>query len=203
MDTVRVIVKSILIIIMMTAFLEIVLPRSDMKRYINLIIGLFVIIAVLNPFLSLVSKPLDFDVLGLEGAQGSSDTESLIKKGKDIAQKGREQAVSSYKEKLSGQIMALSAFYRDANVTRADVDIVEDPGDEDFGQIRKVVLIVGGPDDRVLDSSPVKVDEIDVSAGPGDEKKEESGPASEGYGELKELVAGFYGLTPEQVVIRK
>ncbi|MBU7007631.1 stage III sporulation protein AF [Phosphitispora fastidiosa] len=244
METLRLMVKSILIIILMTAFLEIVLPRSDIKRYINLIIGLFIIIAVLNPILAIFNTGFDFEVLSAAPEGITGDTEALINQGRDIARARDNRVAGDYKEKLEKQVRSLSGLYQNNNVTDVQVDMVADTAAPDFGKINKIVLWIddsatvnsagedavtgrskdsGSKREKDTGSSQEKdsgknqgqidiqgqvgVDEVEVNIEVAQSETENSADPenSEKPGTdrgLREMVADFYGLSPEQIEIR-
>ena len=43
------------------SFLEIVLPKGNMKRFIDMIIGFLIIIVVINPFIKFINKDIDIE----------------------------------------------------------------------------------------------------------------------------------------------
>lgn len=218
MDTLRLIVKSILIIIFMASFLEIVLPRSDMKRYVNLVIGLFVILAVVNPLLSVMDKDFSFDVFETAARPADSNTEALIRKGKELGDSQKAQAVSQYKEKLAKQVAALTRLYPDIGINHVDVEIVEDTTSPEFGTLKRIVLRTDSRSGDAGDSSPgteVRVKEVrveDIGEDSAGQVANSAGRIQTGGGTaetgkntagLKDVIANFYGLTPEQVVIEE
>jgi len=56
------IVKTFLVIIILASFLELLLPEGKVKPFVRFAIGLFILIAVLNPGLSLLFSGHNFDV---------------------------------------------------------------------------------------------------------------------------------------------
>ncbi len=217
MEALRMMVKSVLIIVMVAAFLEIMMPRSDMKRYINLIIGLFIIVAVLNPFLAIIHKGFSFEVLENLPSGTTGDTADLVRNGREMAVTQRKKVVGQYKEKLSKQVMALSGLYQDIMVTGVDVDIIEDSADPRFGQVNRITIQTGNrsgrQDNRDRNSKTaageVQIDEISVDTGlhetenAGNAVKNDSGVQKiQDISRLRDVIANFYGLLPEQVVIR-
>lgn len=215
METIKLIVKSILLVIMMASFLEIILPRNDMKRYINLIIGLFVIISVLNPMLSLVNKGISFNFFdNLTGT--TEETNAIISKGKQISEEQKSQAAKEYKEKLTKQIMGLAGLYQGSEAGQVEIDMVDNPADQQFGEIRKIILHMPNSKNKneqtengYISQPDIQVDEISVT--PQNEKglndKNKSKGASETINNktenLKNAIADFYGINREQVEIRK
>lgn len=206
METVRIIVKSVVVIIIFAAFLEIILPRSDMKRYVNLIIGLFVIIAILNPFLAVMNKGISFDVLNNEGQSSANDTQTLIQKGKGLADTQRSGAAREYKEKLSRQIAAMAGLYQRDRISGVDIEMVDDAASPEFGAIRKVILHLNTSKDAAMVKNgnkavgDVEIEEIRIR--PGAPKT--SNPQKTGQVDLpalREMIANFYGLSADQIVI--
>jgi stage III sporulation protein AF len=206
METIRIIVKSVVVIIIFSALLEIILPRSDMKRYVNLIIGLFVIIAVLNPFLTVFNKGISLDVLTNEEQGASNDTQSLIQTGKGLADAQRRGAAREYKEKLSRQIAAISGLYQGNQISGVDIDMVDDAASPEFGKVRRVILHLNTTKDAAMLQNQegavgdIKIEEIGI----GEAEPENTAPPNEGQVDqtaLREMIANFYGLSPDQIVI--
>lgn len=210
METLRVMVKNILTIIMLATFLEIILPRNDMKRYVNLIIGLFVIMAVLNPFLHLLQKDFAFDVF--ENTENESkETLALINKGKEFAAGEKAEAVSQYKQKLIRQITGLTGLYQRGKKAVVEIEMVENPSDNNLGQIKKIVVHL--QDANIKKNTDPKNDETgksdvrikDISVTPvTDLNQPQTKPAQQNLElDLKNMLADFYGLTPDQIEIQK
>lgn len=230
METLREMVKGIVVIIFMTAFMEIVLPRTEMKRYINLIIGLFVLIAVLNPFLAIINQDFDFSILDNVSDIQGQETASLIKKGQEMALESREKVVSQYRVKMEKQVMALTELYQDSAIERVEVEIAADPADKNYGQVRKIVLWGNGPngqeksdpgskekDAEIKPEPEIEVAQVEITGNESAEGLRADGSLADGQlsgGQqadmrsgtgldgLKELIADFYGLNPEQVEIK-
>ncbi len=199
-------VKNIVIVLMLAAFLEIVLPRSDMKRYVNLVIGLFVILAVLNPVLTLVRHGLDLDVFD-EISPTALETESLIQRGKEIANNDKEKAAAQYRDKLSKQIMGLVGLYQGVSATAVKVEIVEEPEAKNFGQIKNIIIYTDNKPGAVSDSekNPISGIEVNVNEITTETEKDDGEKAmkADNSGGLRKIVADFYGLDPEQIQFNK
>jgi stage III sporulation protein AF len=189
MDTLRIMVRSLLVIIFIAAFLEIVLPRSDMKRYINLIIGLFVIVVVLNPILAAVDKGISVELPQVVTGETAETTSALLKKGSQLGSNMRKNAVKEYKEKLAGQVMALAGFNKSITVTKVEIDMVEDTADSGYGQINKILVYT---DSKAGKTKDVVVEDISTA---------QTLSGSMDFKDLRDMLAGFYGLKQEQVLI--
>lgn len=216
METIKLIVKSILVVIMIASFLEVILPRSDMKRYINLIIGLFIIISVMNPILLLVRNGVSFDFFN-NISTNSEETNAIITKGKEISKEQKSRAAKNYKDKLAKQIKGLAGLYQGTNAGQVEIDMVDNPEDPKFGEIKKVIvhtLNSNGKDDLSQNSdisqSNIQVEEISITPQNQNEKglvnksKKNSQTLNSNKSDtLKSAIADFYGINSEQVEIRK
>ncbi len=49
-------VRNIIVLLLLTTFLEMILPSSNMQRFLKVVLGLFMLVTLLNPFLNLVNK---------------------------------------------------------------------------------------------------------------------------------------------------
>lgn len=49
-------VRNIIVLLLLTTFLEMVLPSSNMQRFLKVVLGLFMLVTLLNPFLNLVNR---------------------------------------------------------------------------------------------------------------------------------------------------
>jgi len=207
MDTIRIIVRSVVVIIIFAAFLEMILPRSDMKRYINLIIGLFVIIAVLNPFLTILNDGISFNVLTNEEQSLGNDTQRLIQNGKSLADAQRRGAAKEYKDQLSRQIAAMASLYQRKQIGGVNIEMVDDAASPEFGAVRKVILHLDTSEDAAKVKNQdgavgdITVGEIGIELADSNQ----TDPQNEGHIDLpalREMIADFYGLSAEQIEIR-
>ncbi len=214
MEILRVMVKSILVIIILAAFLEFILPRSEMKRYVNLIIGLFVLIALLNPFLTVIRQGASLNIFDRPagGANNGAalDTRTLMQKGRQIAAGQKAAAARQYKEKLTRQIAALAGLEQSAGITGVEVELVEDPEAPNFGQLKRIILRAdnGNKDNKQRkERSESVVGEVRIEQiGLPSNESDRAGPGEAKTGgkltALREMIASFYGLGPGQVEVQ-
>ncbi len=104
MDVLADIVKNVLVIIIMSSFLELLLPGGAIKPFVRFAIGLFVLIAVLNPILGYLFHGHDFQVRMWDYTVTPDAQAEILQGGQEI----QEQILSSnqqvLQEKLQGQI---------------------------------------------------------------------------------------------------
>ncbi|MDR3288179.1 MAG: stage III sporulation protein AF [Peptococcaceae bacterium] len=62
METLRALVRHLVIILLLAVFVEMLLPNEAMRRFVRLLMGLFVISALLQPITALLHTPLTMDI---------------------------------------------------------------------------------------------------------------------------------------------
>jgi stage III sporulation protein AF len=101
------IVRNILVIIILASFLELLLPEGAIRPFVRFAIGLFVLIAVLNPVLGYFFDDSNFQITWWDYQMEAVEEESLLRRGQEINQNIMNQNQSLLKEKLEGQINAV------------------------------------------------------------------------------------------------
>lgn len=142
MEILKSIIRNIIVIIILASFLEMLLPSSSMKRYVKLVMGLFVMITLLGPILNLVDKKYSFE---LGSYQVSSDTnvEDILKKAKNISEANKEKAKEEYQLILAKQIQGIAQLNDGLKIIDAQIKLKEENENSNIAGIDQVTLIVG------------------------------------------------------------
>ena len=122
MDTIREIVRGIAMIIIFAGFLEMHLPDNEMRRYIQLVVGLFVIVSVISPLTKIVSPGGDIDVSAWQPVADNS-TAKIIAKGKEIAANEQQRLQAGNEERVRAQIGSLAKLH--SEVAKVEVKILK------------------------------------------------------------------------------
>lgn len=143
------------------SFLEIVLPRGNMKRFIDMIIGFLIIIVVINPFIKFINKDIDIERNIFTNMNRFNIEYTENDSIEDLQQ---NQITSVYINKLKEDIKDQVEYNFDYKVIDLNVSIVEDMEDKDYGQIRKIELVLEDrkdeniKDENIKDENIIKVD---------------------------------------------
>jgi stage III sporulation protein AF len=121
METIREIIRGIAIIIIFAGFLEMLLPDNEMRRYIQLVVGLFVIVSVISPLTKLVSLGGNLDVAAWQPV--TNNTAQIIDKGKQIAVNEQERLLAGTQGRVLAQISALAKLH--SEVEKVGVKILQ------------------------------------------------------------------------------
>jgi stage III sporulation protein AF len=205
LDVLRNIVQNILIIIMLTTLLEMLLPKGDMRRYVRLVMGLFIIMVVLHPVLSLFNGGVNMQAVGFNAGPQDGGLAAAVSKGKKLGEEQKSRALAGLQEKINGQVMALARLDKTVKVTDVQVEMVDDPQSENFGQIKNIIVKTGaGAGAKASeDNKGVVPVEVDIPGIDIIRPREKTGTPAvpRDSGQLQEILADFYGLAPEQVKI--
>lgn len=130
------IIKNVLVIIIMASFLEMLLPEGRLKPFVRFAIGLFILIAVLNPVLNTMFKGQEFKVELWDYSLDKCETEEIARNGNDLNGKIMGQGDAIMKEKLQGQISAIAVLV--PGVEDVSTETVISPE----GSLEKVHLVI-------------------------------------------------------------
>lgn len=211
MEVLRNIVQSILIIILLTTLLEMLLPEGDMRSYVRLVMGLFVIMTVLNPVLVLFHNGISLDAFTFSSSQAEDvNLKAAVAKGENLRAEQQVRVLAGLKEKINAQVLALARLDKSVNATGAEVEMIEDPQSENFGQIINIIIKTDAKtQDKAKappgDISGPKVTPVEIEVPELNNDRLPVKPDTSGgtvrSSQLREILADFYGLNPEQVKI--
>jgi stage III sporulation protein AF len=203
LDTLRLLVQNLIIIVVLAVLLEMLLPNGEMRRYTKMVLGLMIIVAVIQA-VSGISRGTLFGEINefTWRSPGQSGTVNILEQGQKIDEDNRKLALEQYRRGIERQVAALAGLDGKVGPVSADVKLKDDPAKQDFGKIQEISLIIGRRD-NATDSSVKAVESISVRvAGEGNDDEQKAEPAA-GYDDAAanaaRVVAGFYNLSPDQV----
>ncbi|MTI48199.1 MAG: stage III sporulation protein AF [Firmicutes bacterium] len=202
-DFLRSWVINIVVLVIFLSFLDMILPKSNMKRYINMIAGLLIIIVLINPFINLLTKDIDIEreVFSniIESNNIGENTNENISKIQD------QQVIEIYKGTLKKEISELINTKTEYVLSDISIDIEEDKEAESFGKIKKVSLILSNNKRSQSDEDiKVKVDSIkDVSVNVDTKKMSDTSSSSKEFEEVRKILSDSYSIPQDQILVGK
>lgn len=193
-------IRNIAVFLIFAAFVEMVMPNNDFKKYINIVIGLLMMIVVLRPVGNLLfrsQEPLELLVFtrGIE-----MDKKALERQSAAYEQKQKELILQSYKEQLYKQIRLLISKNFAMEVVEIEVGVNENPEDEYFAALESIKVTVAQEEKGVKGIQPIKK----VVIGETEEAERDQGVDLETLvleKNLKNLLTGFYNLSSDNIYI--
>jgi stage III sporulation protein AF len=147
MTTLYEIVRNLLVIIIIASFLELILPDGRLRPFVRFSVGLFILIAILNPALDLLFDNRSF-ALGFWDYQLDATMERSVRdKGEAINDRIYQPQQDMIQSKLEGQINALSILVPGVNEVQSKVQTNPD------GSLKKIVL-------QIDTGSPSRIEEV-------------------------------------------
>ncbi|AKL95295.1 stage III sporulation protein AF [Clostridium aceticum] len=159
MEIIREWIITIVSVIIFVTFVEILIPDSDNKRFINVVVGLLIMIVILNPVMRLLQGEMD---LGGRILQASNHMEYRTAQNRieqsDYMQ--TEVVVALYKDQLKQQMKKRLESISSYVVEDLQLQI-EEENTEDFGMIHRIDIVIreAGEDTSIKKGiEPIKID---------------------------------------------
>lgn len=204
MGVIRELVCNLAILLILAALMEMLLPMGNLRNFVKMIMGLFLIVTIMNPILGVVKQPVAFQVTD---SALRMDTKGILDKGKQLQQANEQAALRQYEQTLAQQVKAVAKLA--PRVTVQEVRVAVD-GTSRSGQIKEISLVVtpGGRGEKpraLIDPVNIEAPQIQGEGEPGKAKAAtaEVGEISpEDKQNLVETIANFYNLPSEKVILQ-
>lgn len=158
--------------------------------------GLFVLITILNPIVSLIrQEPL----LELEFEEGNKkELQEILDQGKELQQVQEAQARNNYGQRLEEQIAVVACMVPGVDKAEAKVQFAAGSSMESVGMIEKIEILIKkvGPQHTV---NPVE--EVSISSGGGEPAEQVDTSDQDVLEQVQKTVVSLYGLQPGMVVV--
>ncbi|HHU33242.1 MAG: stage III sporulation protein AF [Zhaonellaceae bacterium] len=180
-------IKNVVLIVFFASVIEMFLPRSSISRYVQLIMGLFVIVSILNPIANIKANDLQLKILSPSKTEQSQITKG-INNGLNFKEINLVFAQDTVISNLEKQVEALVTIV--PGVKEAKVKIVTDPEFINNGEIDKILIEIKSNLEKENDSS-VEIVQIDTLI---EHKNIIELFPEESKQQIKTTVSNFYGL---------
>lgn len=183
-------VKNLLVIIIISSFLELILPDGRLKPFVRLAVGLFILIAILSPTLSLLSHKQNLEVSLWDYQFEEGMEQEVQEKGKELNQQVMERKQEIIRDKVQGQISAVSNLVPGVNDVHTEVQVKAN------GSLEKIEITV-----RPNQSDQVRpVEGINVFSGTAESMTE--GEQKQIENKIIQVLSNLYGIPSQDVEIK-
>ncbi|MCL1852541.1 MAG: stage III sporulation protein AF [Peptococcaceae bacterium] len=186
METLKLVIGNLAFILLLAAFLEMLLPNSSMRGFVRLIMGFFVIAAVLQPITSLLRMPVD--EVFRPWTQIISQAPAVVPDGQS-ANPGKDVVREQYRRILQSQVRSVAESA--ASVVKAEVRVElgrDGDGYLDYPPIVRIDVDLYKSAATVVEVDPVVRVEVIGGEGDGGDGGESSKPVSESLTDLERMV---------------
>lgn len=180
-------VRNLVIIIIVAMLLELVMPPGKLRPLVQMTIGFFVIITILNPVLSLVfhHEQMGINTYTLPDEVNRELNQALIT-GKEANQKMQSGMQEQLKDRVEGQIRSLALLVPGVGDIKPVVKL------DSSGNIQEVNLLVKvgeGQIGTLEERLPAFAGQLSSPSDPDLERK------------LKDWISSYYQVAPDQIKI--
>ena len=204
-------IKNIIIFLLLVTVLQNLVGQSSYKKYINIFVGLVLIIIVITPILKVLNSNTKVDWVYNQNVyrMNAADLgEQLVKADKTY----QKTILKEYKEKIETQIKTSLKGHK-LTTSEVSITVNEDAESKECGKIQsiKIQATKEGEDkkteDNTLDISPVDKVTIDkITINDATKAAETSKAESDKYDTVEELavkeeLSALYGIEQEHIEV--
>lgn len=202
--------KEIVLLILIATFMDLLLPNRSMERYVKLVMGLVIILAILTPIISLLNKNVDLSKLSLTDGNlvpgEMTSLESIHASGEELKKTQDRLVIEETERRIAEQIateineefevsvlekyvVMEAATDKRMGIEQVNLTISSKNGMEDSQPIQPVTLVEPIVIDSTSESSPSAL-------------KGESQQQSELAQKISRYLQKQWELQPNQIVIQ-
>jgi stage III sporulation protein AF len=190
MESLKLLIRNLSFILLLAAFLEMLLPSNKMRGFVHLVMGLFVIAAILNPLADILRLNYQNEVPAWFSTQ-SSDLPVLAAEGQNT-DTGKIAIREQYRRILINQISILVNAIEGVKSSEVDVILEEEmSGFNDYPEILEISIVFSQYGIKVL-----PIDPVIIEGGYSEEKEISASPKAQ---TIKKQVAAFMQI-PESII---
>lgn len=188
-------IKDIVVLFTLISIAELVMPKGNMKKYIELVIGILIIFTIISPFARIMKY--DFE---LENSiyNYTKKQEEEIQNEDNFYDSQGDQVKSLVIEKIKGEILNILET-QDIEYDVLDIEVDMDLN-TDKNQIKYIKLILGR-EKKDNDISIKKISPVKINTNSNEEKKGEDINIDLKYEDLKGLIGERFSIDSKNVII--
>lgn len=191
-------VRNIVGIVLITTFLDMILPSSNMQRFVKVVMGLFILISLLNPILNLLDKNKEFEVLAWQYPNNGSDEQSISMKNKKLEMVNKELLKDNYALRIEKQMEALVKLVDGVVVSKIKVTLKTSVKAEQADNIQHVYVNVSRSNNENQDGVLVKPIEINIKK---QEFSEETDDDKRIVKDIKNILCQYFACNSEDIEV--
>lgn len=183
------IVRNVIVIIIIASFLELLLPQGTLQPLVRFAIGLFILIAVLNPVMGFLLQDVNHTIECWNFQADMHEQEEIMQQGKKLNEQILKSNQQLLQEKVEGQIGAVAMLVPGIEEVETMVSI------NDQGGMEKIEMIISPESaDPPLVDSKIGVLGLNYQSLSAEEKKKVEA-------KVRRVVKDLYGFKDEQIKI--
>lgn len=186
--------KDIVILFILISIAELIMPRGNMKKYINMVIGLLIIFTIISPLAKLLKLNFNFEQAVFNYSK-SNIIEDIEENQLYIQQERQIEKV--YKDRISTEIRELVEEKTDYTVVDIEIEIKNET--ETYGELDYIEILIS-PDKKAVEKDKIhieKVKPIDIQ-----NNSKEIEVLDKDYDDIKKLISNSYFVDMDKINIK-
>ena len=183
------------------SFLEIVLPNSNMKRFIDMIVGFLIIVVIITPFIKIISKDIDIEKNFLLNSNklNTEFKNNYSEEKEEVLALQEKQIIKSYEKGIERKIGNLIKEKTNYEVKNIDMEINRDLEDKNYGEIKELNIVLREKVDKNSENEKsIKIENIE-EVWIKKNKENKSNEKFEESDKIKKIISKEYGLSEEKI----
>lgn len=193
-------VKDITIMFILLSVVELALPNSNMKRYINMVIGFMIIVVIISPFIRLINS--NFNVEREIFKSMIDEVKFQYEEDFELQDLQRSQIKETYLNKLKESVKESINGVLDYEVNDVKISIYED--EKNYGNIKDIEIVMKPRDgDNTHDEDTIKtitIEEIRINDLHKEVEEDDLKPF-ENDDKIKDILNEKYNIPKENIKI--
>lgn len=192
-------VSYLVLLIFLAILFELIMPQKSFKRYVQMIFGLLLILAIISPLARVRGVELDSsNVFSFYESGGLPPLEQIMEWGKEMEQENTSQTLIILEKNITKEVDRLLKERFDMKVEQSEIKFRERLEEADFGSIRLLRLYVAPNRENGIEP----VERINIAESNDlDHRIEEESNYAQLEREIKDWVKAYLSLDEEQVEI--
>ncbi|MDI6604193.1 MAG: stage III sporulation protein AF [Thermoanaerobacteraceae bacterium] len=194
MELVKNWIIQIAYISILSVIFEFMIPSSNLKRYVKVVIGLIIMITIINPVLNFLKGGFDINNAVISSSYNLErfDVNTASKE----ANKQRDMLIGKeFKKRLCEQIKSRISSKINASNIDINLDIIDDINDKNFGKINNLYIALTNPTEKNGDDDK-KIENISV-------KITNSSNGKIDLNDIKNDISTFYNVPLKNITIKE
>lgn len=163
-DFLRSWILNITVITVFVMLLDTIMPNSALKRYINVLIGLLIIIVVTKPFMLIKDYAEVFDN-EITAAANYIDGSGINEKSGDIARYQKLKALEIYESRIKDQVIQVVEHLNpeSSGNIKVNLEIDKEYNSQTFGQVKFIKVSISRNSNSVIEVNKIKIGSVESS----------------------------------------
>lgn len=146
MEVLKELVGNIVAIVMLTTFLDLILPSSVMRPYVKMAMGLFILVSLLNPVLALILQNREYEVFAWHQSDPAGDEILEQQDSERFLSANRQVFRQAYAQRLEVQMESLLKLVPEIE-SDVLVELEDDARTGYSGAVKSVAVTITGQDE--------------------------------------------------------